>query len=79
MLFECFLTQILHIDRGVLVIDNSNENIFELTKFMGGGMTVSCFRENPHQLVFDDDLFDLGPNTKSELISPWVASGLLKR
>jgi len=43
------------------VYPNSNENIFELTKFMGGGMTVSCLRENPHQVVFDDDLFDLGP------------------
>jgi len=43
------------------VYPNSNENISELTKFMGGGMTVSCLRENPHQVVFDDDLFDLGP------------------
>ena len=43
------------------VYPNSNENIFELTKFMGGGMTVSCLRENPHQVVFVDDLFDLGP------------------
>ena len=43
------------------VYPNSNENISELTKFMGGGMTVSCLRENPHQVVFVDDLFDLGP------------------
>ena len=43
------------------VYPSSNENISELTKFMGGGMTVSCLRENPHQVVFDDDLFDLGP------------------
>jgi hypothetical protein len=43
------------------VYPNSNENISELTKFMGGGMTVSCLRENPHQVVFDDDLFDFGP------------------
>ena len=40
---------------------NSTENISELAKFMGGGMTVSCLRENPHQVVFADDLFDLGP------------------
>ena len=43
------------------VYPNSNENISELVNFMGGGMTVSCLRENPHQVVFDDDLFDLGP------------------
>ena len=43
------------------VYPNSNKNISELTKFMGGGMTVSCLRENPHQVVFVDDLFDLGP------------------
>ena len=43
------------------VYPNSNENISELTKFMGGGMTVSCLRENPHQVVFVDDLFDFGP------------------
>ena len=43
------------------VYPNSNANISELAKFMGGGMTVSCLRENPHQVVFDDDLFDLGP------------------
>ena len=43
------------------VYPNSNENISELTKFMGGGMTVSCLSENPHQVVFVDDLFDLGP------------------
>ena len=43
------------------VYPNSNENISELTKFMGGGMTVSCLRENPHQVVFDDDLFEFGP------------------
>ena len=43
------------------IYPNSNENISELTKFMGGGMTVSCLRENPHQVVFVDDLFDLGP------------------
>ena len=43
------------------VYPNSNKNISELTKFMGGGMTVSCLRENPHQVVFHEDLFDFGP------------------
>jgi len=43
------------------VYPKSNENIAELAKFMDGGMKILCLRENPHQVVFNDNLFSLGP------------------
>jgi len=40
---------------------NSDQNIFELAYFFSGYMTLSCVRENPHQIVFSEKLAQVGP------------------
>ena len=56
------------------VYPNSDQNISELAKFMAGNMTLSCVRENPHQILFTDDFIELGPTALFNILCERVST-----